>query len=61
MKKIVKIIKRIIFAVLLLYGYNMLAASLNLIVPINFVTVGSITVLGTPALFAFILIQKMFY
>jgi len=61
MKKIIKLVRKIIFAVLLLYGYNMLATSLNLIVPINFVTVGSITILGTPALFAFILIQKMFY
>ncbi len=61
MKKIVKIMKNILFSILILYGYNMLATSLNLIVPINVVTVGSITILGMPALFALILIQKLFY
>lgn len=61
MKRIIGLVKRIIFAVLVLYGYNMLATPLNLIVPINVVTIGSITILGTPALFAFILIQKLFY
>ena len=61
MKKIIKLIKGILFSIFLLYGYNLLATSLNLIVPINVVTVGSITILGMPALFAFIFIQRFFF
>ena len=51
MKKITKVIKKIIFSVLILYSYNLLAKSMNLIIPINFVTVGSLTIFGVHSLF----------
>lgn len=56
LKKILKIIRRGIFSVLLLYGYNMVISPLGLIVPINLITVGLITILGLPALFSLIAI-----
>ena len=55
-KKITKLIKKIIFTVFLLYGYNLIMAPLNLMIPINYITVGCITLLGTSALFGFIII-----
>lgn len=58
MKKITKMLKRIIFSVLLLYSYNLLAESLNLIIPINIATIATLTILGTPSLF--FLIALMF-
>lgn len=57
MKKIIKIIKKIVFSALLLYGYNVIAAPLNVIVPINFINLGIMTILGIPALFALIFIN----
>ena len=51
MKKITKVIKKIIFSVLILYSYNLLAKSMNLIIPINFVTVGVLTIFGVHSLF----------
>ncbi len=57
MKKIIKIIKKIVFSALLLYGYNVIAAPLNVIVPINFINIGIMTILGIPALFALIFIN----
>ena len=57
MKKIVKLIKRVIFSVLFLYSYNILAESLNLIIPINLVTIGVLTILGIPSLFFLIAIM----
>lgn len=51
MKKITKVIKKIIFSVLIPYSYNLLAKSMNLIIPINFVTVGALTIFGVHSLF----------
>lgn len=55
-KKIFSIIKKILFSIFLIYGYNLIASPLNLIVPINMITVGLITILGLPAFFSLIVI-----
>ena len=57
MNKIVKLLKRIIFSALLLYSDNLLAESLNLIIPINIVTISILTILGVPSLFFLIAIM----
>lgn len=51
-----KIIKNIIFSILLLYSYNVMIAPLNLNIPINLITISGITVFGLPALLSFIII-----
>ena len=57
LKKILELVKKVIFSIVLLYGYNMIAAPINVIVPINLITIGAVTLLGFPALFAFIIIN----
>ena len=61
LKKFLKIIKKIIFSAFLLYGYNILALPINVIIPINIITILIITILGIPALFALILIHVLIY
>lgn len=56
MKKIFKIIKRIIISSFLLYGYNLMISPIGAVIPINFITILLITILGFPALFALIFI-----
>ena len=56
LKKVCKLIRKIVFTVLLLYSYNLIMAPLNLMIPINFITVGVITLLGSSALLGFIVI-----
>ena len=56
LKKIFGLIKKIVFSVFLIYGFNLIAEPLNLIIPINIITVGLITILGMPALLSLILI-----
>ena len=56
LKKIFELIKKIVFSVFLIYGFNLIAEPLNLIIPINIITVGLITILGMPALLSLILI-----
>ncbi|MDD3392053.1 MAG: pro-sigmaK processing inhibitor BofA family protein [Bacilli bacterium] len=60
-KKAYKILKKIIFSCLLLYGYNVLAEPLKIIIPINLYTVGYTTLLGVPALFSMIIIYLVTY
>lgn len=61
LRKTVKIIRRIIFSALLLYGYNVIAEPIHVIVPINYVNIGLLTVLGFPALFALIFINVIVF
>ena len=49
--------KRIVLGAFILYGYNVIAANFNMVVPINFLTVGMIGILGSPALIALILLK----
>lgn len=56
LKKIFKILKKVILACFLLYGYNLIAMPLGVIIPINLITVFFISLFGVSALFSFITI-----
>jgi inhibitor of the pro-sigma K processing machinery len=56
LKKIYRIIKSLIVGALILYAYNIIASPLNLIIPINVITVLLVSFLGFPALFALVLL-----
>ena len=55
-KILFNLLKKIVFSVFLIYGFNIIAEPLNLIIPINIITVGAITILGVPALLSLIAI-----
>ncbi len=61
MKKIAILVKRIIFAILLLYTYNLIGAPINLIIPINYITVIIVTLLDLPGFALLLIILKLFY
>lgn len=61
LKKFFGLFKRILFYVLLLYSFNLVAAPMGIIVPINLVTVTSLVLLGVPALFSYILIIVLMF
>ena len=60
LKKIIAVAKKITFAFLFIYAFNKLAVSINIIIPLNFITVGLVSVLGVPALFMLVLFS-IFY
>lgn len=60
-KKLVSLMKRIIVSAFILYGYNLIAAPLNIIIPINVITVLLLSIFGIPALFSLILIFLLIY
>lgn len=43
-KSILKILKKIIISVIVLYGYNLVTQSFNLNIPINIITVAIMTI-----------------
>jgi len=61
LNKIIQIIKKVVFSAFLLYGYNILVEPLGLIIPINLITVGFISIFGLPALFSLILIHVLVF
>ena len=60
-KQIYDVLKKIVVSSFLLYGYNLIAVSLGIIIPINIITVLILVVLGYPSLFSLILIQTLIY
>ncbi len=61
LKLIFKVIKRIVISSFLLYAYNLLVQPVGLIIPINVITVGVISLLGVPALLSLIFIMVLIY
>ncbi len=61
MKKLLRWVRKIIISSFLLYGYNLLVQPLNLMIPINFITVFAVAILGVPALISLILILIYVY
>jgi len=61
MKNVLIVVKKIIFAILLLYTYNLIASSFSLIIPINLVTVSIVSMIDFPGLFLLVLLLKLFY
>ncbi len=55
LKKIFSIIKKLVMSVLFIYAYNKLALPLNIIIPINVVTVSLVALCGMPSIFMLIL------
>lgn len=57
MKNILAIVKKIIMSYVILYGYNLIAVNFNMVIPINFITILLITLLGVPSLLALLLLR----
>lgn len=57
MKKIMVFLRRFIMSFFILYGYNLIAVNFNMIIPINVITVGAITIFGVPSLLALLLLK----
>ena len=61
LKKIFIIVRKITVSFFLLYAYNIIIQPLGLIIPINVITVLSISILGIPALLSLIIISVFIF
>lgn len=50
MKKILNIVKKVIFALSIIYGFNMLMNPIMMFIPLNIVTIITVATLGFPGL-----------
>lgn len=55
LKKLFDVVKRVVMAVLFIYAYNKLALPLNVIIPINIITVLSVSLCGIPSILMLVL------
>lgn len=55
LKKLFDVVKRVVMAVLLIYAYNKLALPLNIIIPINIMTVLLVSLCGIPSILMLVL------
>ena len=57
LKKLFIILRRITVSFFLLYAFNLIIQPLGFIIPINVITVLSISILGIPALISFVILS----
>ena len=55
LKKFLVLLEKIIISVLLIYAYNKLSLPLNIIIPINLITIFLVTLFGIPSILMLIL------
>ena len=55
MKNIFVVIRKITISFFLLYAFNLIVQPLNIVIPINIVTVLSLSILGIPALISLVI------
>lgn len=60
-KNIIKILKRIVVSITLLYAINLLLQNINIIIPINLLTIILCTLLGIPGICVLIILYLFFY
>lgn len=55
MKNIFVVIRKITISFFLLYAFNIIVQPLNLVIPINIITILSLSILGIPALMSLVI------
>ena len=56
MKEIIfTVVKKVVFAICLVYAFNLVASGLKIFIPINLINVGLVGILGVPGMFALVL------
>ena len=58
-KTLVKVVRKVIFAFLVLYGLNVILSSVSFNIPINLVTLSIGTILGIPGILVLIILKLM--
>ncbi len=61
LKKLYEIIKKMVVGAFLLYGFNLLAAPMEILIPINVVNVIIVTLLGFPGLCCLIFMRLFIF
>lgn len=60
LKKILSFVKKIILGFLFIYAFNKLGVTTNMLIPLNFITVFLVGILGIPALIILIMFSIIY-
>ena len=58
-KKILKILSKLCFAFVMLYGLNLILSGVNIFIPINIITIILVTFLGSPGLLGLVAVYLL--
>lgn len=56
MKKVLNLLKKLLFGFFILYGFNTISSNFDLVIPINIISLSLVTFLGFPGLLSLILL-----
>ena len=58
-KKILKMISKLCFAFVMLYGLNLILSGVNIFIPINIITIVLVTLLGSPGILGLVAVYLL--
>ncbi len=58
-KKILKILSKLCFAFVMLYGLNLILSGVNIFIPINIITIILVTFLGSPGILGLVAVYLL--
>lgn len=58
-KRILKILSKLCFAFVMLYGLNLILSGVNIFIPINIITIILVTALGSPGILGLVAIYML--
>lgn len=61
LKKIFKLVKKVVLAIALLYSFNLLVSSMNILIPINYISIGVVSILGIPGLLSLLAVYLVIF
>ena len=58
-KKILKILSKLCFAFVSIYGLNLILSGVNIFIPINLITIVLVTILGSPGILGLVAVYLL--
>ncbi len=58
-KKVIKILSKLCFAFVSVYGLNLILSGVNIFIPINMITIVLVTLLGTPGILGLVAVYLL--
>lgn len=58
-KKVIKILGKLCFAFVSVYGLNLILSGVNIFIPINMITIVLVTLLGTPGILGLVAVYLL--
>lgn len=59
MQIIVFLVKRLVMAICVLYAFDLITSGVGIMIPINFVSISYVAILGIPAIIGLVILEKM--